>query len=138
MNIIYTCNMDEIREDMLDGGFFAGWPNAPDTPAHLKLLCGSYRAYVAIDTVSHKVVGFINAISDGVLSAYIPLLEVLPQYQGYGIGSKLVELMLAALADLYMIDIVCDKNVQPFYAKMGAVNWTASIFRNYSAQSGKV
>ena len=31
-----------------------------------------------------RVVGFVTAISDGVLSAYIPLLEVLPEYQGAG------------------------------------------------------
>ncbi len=34
-----------------------------------------------IDDINNKVVGFITAISDGVISAYIPLLEVLPKYQ---------------------------------------------------------
>ncbi len=29
-----------------------------------------------------SVVGFVNALSDGRLSAYIPLLEVLPDYRG--------------------------------------------------------
>jgi len=116
---------------MLDGGFFAGWPNPPDATMHLRLLRGSYLAYVAVDAATNKVVGFVNAISDGVLSAYIPLLEVLPQYQGRDIGSTLVKHVLANLADLYMIDIVCDENIQPFYAKLGATNWTASIFRNH-------
>jgi ribosomal protein S18 acetylase RimI-like enzyme len=123
--------MKTISKDMLDGGFFFGWPNPPDAAAHLRLLRGSYLAYAAIDTATGKVAGFINAISDGVLSAYIPLLEVLPKYQGRGIGGTLVKHMLDDLSGIYMIDIVCDENIQPFYAKFGAINWTASIFRNY-------
>ncbi len=51
---------------------------------------------------------FINAISDRVLSAFVPLLEVLPEYQRRGIGSTLVETMLAQLGDLYMVDLVAD------------------------------
>ena len=129
--------MEAVSENMLDGGFFAGWPNPPDAATHLKLLCGSYCAYVAVDVVTGKVVGFINAVSDGVLTAYIPLLEVLSDYQGHGIGGALMKHMLAALDGLYMIDVVCDKKIQPFYAKFGATNWTASIFRNHMMQSGR-
>jgi len=139
MDVVYTNDMSIIEEDMLEGGFFVGWPNPPDTAAHLKLLCGSFCAFTAIDTKSGKVVGFINAVSDGVLSAYIPLLEVLPEYQGRGIGGKLVEHMLAALGNLYMIDIVCDEDIAPFYVKDGAkIHGRACIFRNYEAQSGRV
>ena len=137
MDIEYTKDMDTINEDMLGGGFFVGWPNPPDVATHMRLLRGSYLTYVAIDTMTGKVVGFVNAASDGVLSAYIPLLEVLPDYQGRGIGSALVKYILADLDGLYMIDIVCDKNVQPFYAKFGGMNWTASIFRNHNAQNGR-
>jgi len=57
-------------------------------------LQNSYRTVVAIDNDTHKVVGFINAVSDGVLTAYIPLLEVLEKYQGMGISGKLTKLML--------------------------------------------
>ena len=137
MDIKYTNDMEIINSDMLDGGFFAGWPDSPDADTHLRLLRGSYCSFVAIDEATNKVVGFINAVSDGVLSAYIPLLEVLPDYQGHGVGGALAEHMLTELRDFYMIDIVCDKNIQPFYAKYGAINWTASIFRNHGAQSGR-
>jgi GNAT superfamily N-acetyltransferase len=36
-------------------------------------------------------VGFITAITDGVLTTYLPQLEVLAEYRGQGIGSALVE-----------------------------------------------
>jgi len=78
-------------------------------------------------------VGFVNAISDGVLTAYIPLLEVLEEYQGKGIGSELMRHVLAKLNNLYMIDIAHDKELTSYYAKFGAFSSQASIFRNYDA-----
>lgn len=80
--------------------------------------------------------GFITAISDGVLTAYIPLLEVLPEYQGIGIGKELVTKMLAQLDHLYMTDVVCDKEIVSFYEKLGLEPASAAIRRNYSRQSG--
>ena len=84
VKIIYTKNLSDITEDMLTG-FFVGWPNPPCRTLHLKILMNSYCSFVAMDKNTGQVVGFINAISDGVLTAYIPLLEVLPEYQGKGI-----------------------------------------------------
>ena len=138
MDIIYVNNTTTINEDMLSGGFFTGWPNPPSAAMHLEILRNSYCAYMAVDTATGKVVGFINAISDGVLSSYIPLLEVLPKYQGHGIGSKLVQHILGNLEGLYMIDIICDEEITPFYIKHGAMmHGRACIFRNYGAQSGR-
>jgi ribosomal protein S18 acetylase RimI-like enzyme len=77
----------------------------------LKILQGSYKVVLAIDEDSGKVVGFINAIGDGVLSAYIPLLEVLPEYQNRGIGGQPIKIMLEELRDCYMIDLLCDESL---------------------------
>ena len=130
--------MNAVSADMLDGGFFLGWPNLPNADTHLRLLRSSYYACVAVDGATGKAVGFINAVSDGVLSAYIPLLEVLPQYQGHGIGGALVRQALDALGGLYMIDISCDEEVASFYVKFGAItHGRACMFRNYDAQSGR-
>jgi predicted N-acetyltransferase YhbS len=71
-----------------------------------------------------------------VLSAYIPLLEVLPAYQGQGIGSELVRRMLAKLADLYMVDLLCDPGMQPFYERLGMRPTTGMLRRNYDRQAG--
>lgn len=83
-----------------------------------------------------KVVGFINAISDGVLSAYIPLLEVLLEYQQRGIGSELVGLMLAKLGDFYMVDLLCESQLQPFYARLGMRPAVGIPLRDHAKQSG--
>ncbi|GGR36638.1 GNAT family N-acetyltransferase [Deinococcus ruber] len=116
-------------------GFFIGWPNPPQPETLLRLLQGSYRVILALD--GDQVVGFVTAISDGVLSAYIPLLEVLPSHQGRGIGTELTRRILDDLTNLYMIDVMCDKEVAPFYERLGLRRATGVIRRNYSRQSGE-
>jgi len=137
-NIVYTASLEGITSKMLDGGFFVGWPNPPAPDAHLRILQGSYKVWVAIDTDIGKVVGFINSVSDGILSAYIPLLEVLPEYQGQGIGKNLVSKMLESLKHLYMVDVLCDEDLQKYYSRFGMHPATGMFFRNYDRQSGAI
>jgi len=132
--INYLDSVDKISSRQLIG-FFVGWPNPPLPQKHLKILKSSYKCFLALD--GDKVVGFINAISDGILSAYIPLLEVLPEYQNRGIGMKLMELMLEELSSFYMIDLVCDEDMISFYQKCGLRKFSAMGIRNYSRQSAE-
>ena len=92
--IRYTHSLEGVSASMLTG-FFVGWPNPPSPDTHLRMLRHSYCAVLAIDERRNCVVGFITAISDGVLCAYIPLLEVLPEYQKQGIGTELVSALLS-------------------------------------------
>lgn len=132
---IYTPELDSVMHDAVElgEGFFQGWPNPPGWETHRQILRSSYRAIVAIDEDAGKIVGFINAVSDGVLSAYIPLLEVLPEYRGQGIGSELVRRMLAELSDLYMVDLLCDEELVPFYEKLGMFRARGMMKRNIKA-----
>ena len=118
-------------------GFFVGWPNPPSPQTHLRILQKSTAVELAVDDTTGRVVGFINALSDGVLMAYIPLLEVLPEYQGQGIGRTLVERMLARLGNLYAVDLLCDPELQPFYAQAGMQPATGMLLRNYARQAGE-
>jgi hypothetical protein len=69
MVIEYVTSLDDITSSQLNG-FFVGWPNPPGNETFLKLLKGSYKIVIALE--NEKIIGFISAISDGVLSAYIP------------------------------------------------------------------
>ncbi len=133
--IQYLESAADLTEDQVTG-FFVGWPNPPNPEAHLRILSNTQHVVIAQERSSGKVVGFITAISDGVLSAYIPLLEVLPAHQGKGIGSQLTRQMLALLKNLYMIDLLCDPDVQPFYEQLSFVKAQGMMIRNYSQQSG--
>ena len=124
INYVFTAK--GISSDQLSG-FFVGWPNPPSPETHLRLLNNSDEIVLAIAAETKRVVGFITAITDQVLSAYIPLLEVLPEHRGRGIGKELVSSMLERLGDLYMIDLICDRELQSFYAMHGMVRATGMI-----------
>jgi ribosomal protein S18 acetylase RimI-like enzyme len=134
--ILYTDSAAGITPDNL-GGFFDGWPDPPSPETHLKLLADSDEVVLALDSETGHVVGFITAISDRILSAYIPLLEVLPAYQGRGIGTGLARRMLNRLKDLYMVDVMCDPQLQPFYARLGMRPASGMMLRNYDRQRGR-
>jgi ribosomal protein S18 acetylase RimI-like enzyme len=116
--IDYTESLDGIEPRQLEG-FFAGWPRPPSPRTHLRVLSGSDHVVLAIDVGSGQVVGFVTALSDGVLSGFIPLLEVLPAYQGQGIGQALMTRMLDRLGHLPNVDLLCDPDVAPFYERFG-------------------
>lgn len=133
--IEYTETLAGITADDLRG-FFVGWPNPPTPETHLRLLERSDHVLLAVERETERVVGFVTAISDSVLSAYIPLLEVLPEYQAQGIGSALMERMLAKLSVLYMVDTLCDPDLQPFYERFGMRRAVGVCVRRYERQSG--
>ena len=81
--------------------------------------------------------GFVTATSDGVLTAFIPLLEVLPDHRGRGIGAELVRRMLGTLDGLYAVDVVCDEDVMPFYERLGFTRCGAMVRRDYARQAGR-
>jgi ribosomal protein S18 acetylase RimI-like enzyme len=135
--IEYKTTLDNIKASNLAKGFFEGWSKKPSPETHYKILKNSYKIAIAVDTEKDKIIGFINAVSDGILSAYIPLLEVLPEYRNQGIAKNLVHNILNQLDDIYMIDIVCDKELVSFYSKFGMLKGVSMMIRNYDKQSGK-
>lgn len=133
--MIYKDSLEGISSEMLTG-FFVDWPHPPNQETHLKLLKNSSKVILAIDNDTKHVVGFITAISDGILSAYIPFLEVLPAYKLKGIGKELVKRMLNELDDIYMIDLCCDDDLIPYYNSLGMTKTNGMVIRNYNRQSG--
>lgn len=110
-------------------GFFEGWPEPPPPEALLAVLRGSTHVVLA-RAEGGAVVGFITALSDGVMAAYLPLLEVRPRWRGRGVGSELVHRMLDRLGGLYMVDAVCDPELVPFYERFGLRPATAMCRRD--------
>ncbi|HEU0115298.1 MAG TPA: GNAT family N-acetyltransferase [Thermomicrobiales bacterium] len=131
MTISFRTSLAGVTAAMLDGGFFDGWTAPPTPDDHLRILAGSDRIILAIDDESGRVVGFVTAITDGVLAAYIPLLEVLPEWRGRGIGTALMRRMLDQLAAFPDIDLACDPDLQPFYARLGLQPGVGMYVRNY-------
>jgi len=133
--------MIEYHDDCVDvgpedlEGFFVGWPTPPSPEAHLEILKRSSEIVLAVDGDSGQVVGFVTAVTDGVICAYIPLLEVLPSFQKRGIGRELMRQLLDKFKHLYMIDLTCDVERQSFYRRLGMRESTGMMIRNFDRQS---
>ncbi len=133
MVIRYQGSVDGVTAQQLKG-FFVGWPTHPEPQTHLRILHNSSHVWLAF--AGDNCVGFINALTDSVFYAYIPLLEVLPDYQGKGIGRELMRRMVETLASMYAIDICCDESLIPFYEACGFSAGTSMMHRKYDRQLG--
>ena len=131
--IQYVYSPDGFTEDNLQG-FFAGWGRRPSPQTLLAILRASVHIVLAVEAKSRRVVGYVTAISDGISCAYIPHLEVLEAYRGQGIGTQLVRRLLLKLEHLYMIDLICDEDLRPFYTRLGFQTYHGMIRRNYARQ----
>ena len=129
MRIEYRTTAADVRWDQLDG-FFVGWTVRPSAATLLDHLVRSYRCAIAVELNGDRVVGFATAISDGLLAASIPLVEVLPGWHERGIGTELMNVLLEQLKHLYMVDLACEEDVRPFYEKLGMTPGRAMIRRN--------
>lgn len=131
MGIRYQESCEGVTAEHLEGGFFVGWWKPRTSAEHLTILRNSDYIVLAIDEGDGHVVGFVTALTDGVQAAFIPLLEVLPEYRGRGIGSELMRRVLELLSDLTAIDLTCRPELQPFYARFGMQPSVGAVLRNY-------
>jgi ribosomal protein S18 acetylase RimI-like enzyme len=129
--IEYRTDIEGINPDELKG-FFVGWARPLSPEQHYLILKNSSYKVLAYDTEKSKVAGFINALSDEVNSAFIPMLEVLPEYQNRGIGSNLMKGMLNLLNHITCIDLTCDAEMQRFYERFGMLKSNGMIIRKYN------
>ncbi len=116
--IEYRSDVADVSPEQLQG-FFVGWQNPFPPETHLRMLNQSDLAQVAIDAETGRVVGFIAALTDHVQGAFITLLEVLPAYQGRGVGKALMEQMLDRLSHIQTIELMCDADLVAFYEQFG-------------------
>ena len=132
IDIRYSTALTEMSPEHFQG-FFVAWPDPPDAEGLIRILQAASFYCLALD--GERVVGFVNAISDGVMTAYIPLLEVLPEYQGHGIGQELIRRILSSLDHLYMVDLCCDPELKAYYQRLGGQPLQGIGWRHYSRLS---
>ena len=79
--------------------------------------------YVLSAYNGERLVGFGRLVSDGILHAMIYELIVLPEYQGQGIGGKILEKLVKKCKESGVRDIqlFCASGKREFYEKRGFV-----------------
>jgi GNAT superfamily N-acetyltransferase len=87
----------------------------------VQALRSSWYVLAAYD--GDRLVGFGRLLSDGILHAMIYELIVLPEYQGQGIGGKILERLVERCKETGVRDIqlFCAAGKRAFYEKRGFV-----------------
>ena len=113
--IEYKINGRIITDEL--NTFFQNWKSPPSTETRSKLLTGS--DLVITTRENGRLVGFLTAISDGAMHAFITLVEVLESHQRKGIGRRLMELAISNFKGYYDIVLITDPDKGEFYKKLG-------------------
>lgn len=80
-------------------------------------LKGSHQVITAWD--GDKLVGLMNALSDGIMNVFFLYLIVHPDYQKKDVGQKLVELMLREYKDYARKMVIAYDEAFEFFQKCG-------------------
>lgn len=110
-------DIDEVLKLYSD----AGWTAYTDNPDKLeKALNNSLKILTAWDNYNN-LVGLARVVGDGETIIYIQDILVLKKYQGYGIGSKFIELILEEYQKVRHIILITENSEKTinFYKKNG-------------------
>jgi ribosomal protein S18 acetylase RimI-like enzyme len=66
-----------------------------------------------------KLVGLINVLDDGIMTAYIHYLLIMPEYQHIGIGKELIEKVKAKYRSFLRIVLIAYSEESGFYEHCG-------------------
>lgn len=118
MKICYTTDIENITQEGFQELFLSVKLESGKFPSEfLKAIKGSHSVVTAWD--EDKLIGLINALSDGVLTAYFHYMLINPSYQGKGIGKEMMDLMLDRYKGYQTKVLIAYLNVVEFYGKLG-------------------
>ena len=117
MTIVYKDNHDFQQQDLQNLFLSVEWSSGHYPDKLVIAMKNSGSVFTAWD--NEKLVGLINALDDGVMTAYVHYLLVNPEYQGKGIGKELVRLISEKYKKYLRVVLVAyDKEVR-FYQSCG-------------------
>lgn len=82
-----------------------------------------------------ELIGYIDSISNGVTDAYIQDLMVHPKYQGKGIGTELMNQMIAYMKEkhIYMVSVIFEEELKTFYERFGFYTMLSGQLETYES-----
>jgi GNAT superfamily N-acetyltransferase len=115
--MIYDDFDGSVKEEDLEG-LLSHWDFKPSPGTLLKMLQGSSVAIVAREPGSPRICGYVAALTDYSVCAYISALEVRLEYRKRGIGTALLNRVTERL-DVHGTYLSCAPAVIPFYESAG-------------------
>ena len=117
MGIIYKDIKDFNKEDLKDLFLSVEWSSGHYPDKLAVAMRNSSSVFTAWD--KDKLIGLINVLDDGIMTAYVHYLLVNPTYQSKGIGKELVRQITEKYKEyLRIVLIAYDKEVD-FYRHCG-------------------
>ena len=129
--MIYKYNETVSAKALSDLREVVGW-NRMEDEYNNPLMTSYYHIAVYEDD---KMVGYIDSVSNGVTDAYIQDLMVHPDYQGKGLGTELMNQMIAYLKEnrIYIISVVFEESLKPFYDRFGFSSMLCGQMETYNS-----
>jgi len=96
------------------------WKQEGDNPEMVRLIVtGSHCFLVARQ--KGRIIGMGRAISDGASDAYLQDVTVMNLFRGQGIGTRIVEALIARLErdGIHWIGLIAERGSHPFYERFG-------------------
>ncbi len=113
----FSDQKDFAIEDLVILYRSVGWSSA-DKPRELQAALANSHAVVSA-WIDRRLIGLANALSDGHLVVYYPHLLVHPEFQGAGIGGKIMERLQSGYSSLHTQILVSDEKTVTFYERCG-------------------
>ena len=119
MNIEVSFDRDINEGEVISLYKANGWSSADKPVELIAALTNSHSLVTA--KVNGRLVGLGNAISDGHLVVYYPHLLVHPDYQGKGVGRKMMEAFQSIFGNFHQQMLTADGEAIDFYKSLGFV-----------------
>ena len=117
MDIQYLDIKDFTENDLKNLFLSVNWSSGHYPAKLVTAIKNSGTVFTAWD--GDKLVGLVNALDDGVMTAYIHYLLINPDYQGNGIGKELVRLITEKYKDYLRIVLIAYDEEIGFYEQCG-------------------
>ena len=117
MNIEVTLTDSINEEEVIDLYKANGWSSAKKPDELMAALRNSHSLVTA--RVEGHLVGIGNAISDGHLVVYYPHMLVHPEFQGNGIGRKMMNKIQSIYSSFHQQMLTADGEAIEFYKALG-------------------
>ncbi|MDR0508744.1 MAG: GNAT family N-acetyltransferase [Candidatus Methanoplasma sp.] len=117
MAIVYKDAQELRTEDLKELFLSVDWSSGHYPEKLVIAMKNSGTVFTAWD--GDRLVGLINALDDGIMTAYVHYLLVDPAYQSKGIGKELVRLISEKYKSYLRIVLIAYDSQADFYKKCG-------------------
>ena len=119
MKIEYKDTKDFQANELQELFLSVEWVSGKYPYRLVKAMQNSGSVFSAWD--NDKLVGLINALDDGDMTAYVHYLLINPAYQGKGIGKSLLQMVKEKYKDYLRIVLISENREVGFYKNSGFV-----------------